>query len=84
MVLPVLVGEFELRTAFLGQVLFSLVEFIDLPYSMRASVVTALIDGHFFSLFPGEEGVLAVGAVILGLSLAEPFLLLKPFSTDLA
>ena len=51
---------------------------------MGAGIVAALIDGHFFSLFPGEEGVLAVGAVVLCFSLAESFLLLKPFPADLA
>jgi len=51
---------------------------------MGTGIVTALVDGHFFSLFPGEEGVLAVGAVVLCLALAEPFFLLKPLSADLA
>ena len=69
MVLPVLVGELKLRTSFLGQCLFPLVEFIDLPYPMGTGIVAALVDGHFFSLFPGEEGVVAVGAVVLGLCL---------------
>jgi hypothetical protein len=83
-VLPVLVGELELRTPFLGQDLFPLVQFIDLPYPMRAGIVTALVEGHFLSPLPGEQGVLAVGTVVLCLSLAEPFFLLKPFSTNLA
>ena len=81
-VLPVLVGELKLRTSFLGQCLFPLVQFIHVPYPMGTGIVAALVDGHFFSLFPGEEGVLAVGAVVLGLALAEPFLLLKEFSAD--
>jgi hypothetical protein len=51
---------------------------------MGAGIVAALVDGDFFSLFPGEEGVLAVGAEELGLPLAESFLLLKEFSADLA
>jgi hypothetical protein len=51
---------------------------------MGAGIVAALVDGHFFSLFPGEEGVLAVGAVVLCLALAESFLLLKEFPADLA
>jgi hypothetical protein len=51
---------------------------------MGTGIVAALVDGHFFSLFPGEEGVLAIGAVVLCLTLAEPFLLLKPFPADLA
>jgi len=82
MVLPVLVGELKLRTSFFGQCLFPFVEFIEVPYSMGTGIVTALIDGRFFSLFPGEEGVLAVGAVVLGLVLAEPFFLLKEFAAD--
>ena len=83
-ILPVLVGQLKLRTPFLGQCLFPLVQFIHVPYSMGTGVVAALVDGHFFSLFPGEEGVLAVGAVVLGFTLAESFLLLKEFAADLA
>ena len=82
-VLAVLVGELKLRASFLGQCLFPLVEFIRLPYPMGTGIVTALVDRHFFPLFPGEEGVLAVGAVVLCLTLAEPFHLLKPFPADL-
>ena len=84
MVLSVLVRELKLRASFLGQGFFSLVEFIDLPYPMGTGIVTALVEGHFFFLFPGEEGVVAVGAVVLGFGLAEPFLLLKEFPADLA
>ncbi len=84
MVLPVLVGELKLRTSFLGQCLFRLVEFIDVAYPMGAVVVAALVDGHFLSLFPGEEGMLAVGAIVLGFSLAESFFLLKELAADLA
>jgi hypothetical protein len=51
---------------------------------MGAGIITALVDGHFFSLFPGKEGVVAVGAVVLCFALAEPFLLLKPIPADLA
>ena len=83
-ILPVLVGEFKLRASFFGQCLFPLIEFIDLPYPMGTGIVTAFVDGHFFSLFPGEEGVLAVGAEVLCLTLAESFLLLKEFPADLA
>lgn len=83
-ILPVLVGELKLRASFLGQCLFWFVEFIDVAYPMGAVVIAALVDGHFFSLFPGEEGVLAVGAVILGFSLAESFFLLKELAADLA
>src|SRR3990170_2670997 len=83
-VLPVLVGQLKLRTPFLGQCFFPLVEFIHVPYSMGTGIVAALVDGHFFSLFPCEEGVLAVGAVVLSLTLAESFFLLEPLSADLA
>ena len=51
---------------------------------MGTGIVTALVDGHFLSVLPGEEGALAVVAVVLCLAMAEPFLLLKPFSTELA
>jgi hypothetical protein len=51
---------------------------------MGTGVVAALVEGYLFSLFPGEEGVLAVGAVILCLILAESFLLLKELAADLA
>jgi hypothetical protein len=51
---------------------------------MGTGIVAALVDRHFFSLFPGEEGVLAVGAIVLCLILAESFLLLKEFPADLA
>jgi len=84
MVLPVLVGELKLRASFLGQGLFPLVEFIDLPDPMGTDIVTALVDGQFFSLFPGKEGVLAIGAVVLCLTLAESVFLLKQFPADLA
>ena len=83
-VLPVLVGELKLRATFLGQGLFPLVEFIHAPYPMGTGIVAALVDGHLFSLFPGEEGVLAVRAVVLCLPLTEAFLLLKALSADLA
>ena len=83
-VLAVLVGQLKLRTPFLGQCFFPLVQFMHVPYPMGTGIVAALVDGHFFSLFPGKEGVLAIGAVILCLALAEPFHLLKPFPADLA
>ena len=51
---------------------------------MGAGIIAAFVDGQFFSLFPGEEGVVAVGAVVLGFTLAESFLLLKEFAADLA
>jgi hypothetical protein len=54
-VLPVLVGELKLRTPFLGQCFFPLVEFMDVPYPMGTGIVAAFVDGHFFSLLPGEE-----------------------------
>lgn len=84
MILSVLVGQLKLRSPFWGQRLFPFVQFIHVSDSMGTGIVAALVDGHFFSLFPGEEGVLAVGAVVLGLCLAESFFLLKEFSADLA
>jgi len=83
-ILPVLVGELKLRTPFFCQGLFTLVELVDFSYSMETGIITAFIESHIFSLFPGGEGVLAVGAVVLGLVLAESFFLLKEFAADLA
>ena len=51
---------------------------------MGTGIVTAFVNGHFLSLFPGDVGVLAGGAVVLGLSWAESFFLLKELSADLA
>ena len=62
-ILPVLVGQLKLGTQFLSQCFFPLVQFIDVSYPMGAGIIAALVDGNFFSLFPGEEGVLAGGAV---------------------
>ena len=83
-VLAVLVGELELGVSFLSQIPFPVVEFIEIVYAMGAGVVTTLVDGNLFSLFPGEEGVLAVGAVVFGLSWAETFFLLEEMSANLA
>jgi hypothetical protein len=51
---------------------------------MRAGIVAALVDGHFLSLLPGEEGVVTIGAVVFSLIRAESFFLLKEFAADLA
>jgi hypothetical protein len=51
---------------------------------MGTVVIAALVDGHFFSLFPGKEGAVAVGTVVLGFTLAESFFLLKELAADLA
>ena len=31
---------------------------------MRAVIITTLIDGNFFAVFPGKEGVMTIGAVV--------------------
>ena len=84
MIFPVLIGEFKLGAAFLGQCHFPLIKLSHPSCPVGAMIVAALVDGHFFSLFPGEEGVVAVGAVVLGLALAESFFLLKELFAYLA
>jgi hypothetical protein len=52
---------------------------------METGIVTAFVDGHLFSLFPGKEGMLAVGTIIGGLwALAESLLQLEELPADLA
>ena len=64
MIFPILVAEFKLRTPFLHQSLFCIVQFTHLPYPVEAMIVAALIDGDLFPLFPGKQCTVAVGAVI--------------------
>ena len=82
-VLPVLVGQLELRTpVFTSSRSLSL----SLPiclYPVLTGIVAAFVDGDLFSLLPGEQGMKAVGAVVLGLPL-ESSLHLKEFAADLA
>jgi hypothetical protein len=48
-------------------------------------IVAALVDRHFFLLFPGKEGMVTVRAEVLGLfSLLESLVHLKEGVTDLA
>jgi hypothetical protein len=52
---------------------------------MGTGIVTAFVDGRLFPLFPGKEGMLAVGTIIGGLwALAEPLLQLEELPADLA
>jgi hypothetical protein len=52
---------------------------------MGTGIVAALVDRHFFLLFPGKQGMAAVRAVVLGLfSLLESLDHLKKGVTDLA
>jgi hypothetical protein len=85
MVLPVLVTQFKLRAPFLEERLFPLVQLSHLLYAVGTGIVTAFVDGHLFPLFPGKEGMLAVGTIIGGLSaLAEPLFQLEELPADLA
>ena len=54
MVFPVLVGELKLGTAFFGQWLFSLIELSHPSCPVRSMIIAALVDRHFFLLFPGK------------------------------
>jgi hypothetical protein len=52
---------------------------------MRTMIIAALVEGDFFFLFPGKEGMVAVRAVVLGLfSLLESLAHLKKGVTELA
>jgi hypothetical protein len=48
-------------------------------------IIAALVEGDFFSLFPGKQGMVTVRAVVLGLfPLLESLTQLKKGVTDLA
>jgi len=51
---------------------------------MRTMIIAALVEGDLFFLFPGEEGMVTVRAVVLGLfPLLESLIDLKEGMTDL-
>jgi hypothetical protein len=54
MVFPVLIGELKLGAAFFGQCLFLFIELSYPPCPVRAMIVAALVDRHFFLLFPSK------------------------------
>lgn len=64
MILPILVAEFELRASLLLQHSFRRIEFAESLNTMLTVIVTTLIDRDLFSIFPAEEGIIAVGAEV--------------------
>ncbi len=54
MILPILIPEFKLGASFGPQRFFSLIELFDLACPVKALIVTALIEGNLFLLFPLE------------------------------
>jgi hypothetical protein len=52
---------------------------------MGTGIVTAFVDGHLFPLLPGKEGMLTIGAEVLGLfAFPEPLFHREELSADLA
>ena len=83
MILPILIPEFKLGAPVYPKRFFPLIELLDLACPVKALIVTALIEGNFFLLFPLEQRVVTIGAVVLGLLLESP-LRLKECPADLA
>jgi hypothetical protein len=71
MIFPILIAEFKLGASFYPQGFFSPIELLDLACAVKALIVTAFIEGDFFLLFPLKQGVVTIGAVVLGLSLGS-------------
>ena len=85
MILPILVAEFNLGASFRYKRLLPLIKLFHLSCPVRAMIIAALVDGEFFPLFPGKEGMVTVRAVVLGLfSLLESLTCLEKGVTDLA
>jgi len=82
-ILPILIPEFKLGASLYPKGLFALIELLDLACPVKALIVTALIEGQLFLLFPLEQGVVTIGAVVLGLLLESP-LGLEECAADLA
>ena len=85
MILPILIGEFKLGASFRYKRLLPLIKLSHLSCPVRTMIIAALVEGDFFSLFPGKQGMVTVRAVVLGLfSLLESLTHLKKGVTDLA
>jgi hypothetical protein len=83
MIFPILVAELKLGTSFFRKGIFCIIECIHLPYPVETMVIAALVEGNLFSLFPGKQCMVAVGAVILRFSLVSP-VQLEEVATHLA
>lgn len=83
MILPVLIGEFELRTPCFHQFLFPLVEFVHLSHPLLTIVIAAFVDEDLFPFLPRKQSMVAIVEVIFCLSLESP-VYLKELAADLA
>lgn len=63
-ILSVLIAEFKLWAAGFSKETFSWVKLTEILDTMRAVIITTLIDGNLFAVFPGKEGLMAIGAVV--------------------
>jgi hypothetical protein len=85
MILPVVVAEFKLRAEFFTDKTFSRIKFLKSLDAMVAVIITAFIDGDFFTVFPLKEGMMTVWAIVFGFIIStESFFELKEGITDFA
>jgi len=85
MVLPVLVVELELRTSHFLKNLLGGIKLCDGLKTVRADVIRAFMDSHFFLDFPAEQSQTAVRAEQFRFPpVPEPVLDLKEMTADLA
>lgn len=85
MILPVLIAELKLRTAFLLKGTFSGIKLIESLNAVRTIIITAFIDGNFFALFPFKQGAIAIRAEELGRGVfTESLVYLKEVAADFA
>lgn len=85
MILPVLVAEFKLRAEFITDNTLSRVKLVHGLNAMLAVIITAFIEGDFFTVFPLKEGMMAVWAKKFSfIVLAESFIELKKVIADFA
>jgi len=84
-VLPVLVVELELRTPLFLKNLLGGIKLCDGLKTVRAVVIRAFMDSHFFLHFPAEQSQTAVRAEQFRFPpVPEPVLDLKEMTADLA
>jgi len=85
MILPILVAEFKLGASFRYKRLLPVVKLPHLSCTVRTMIIAALVEGDLFPLFPIEQGMVTVRAVVFGFSfLLESLIGLKKSVTDLA
>lgn len=85
MILPVVVAKLKLRAEFITDKTLSRVELVHGLNAMLAVIITAFIDGDFFTAFPLKEGMMAIWAIVFGLIIfTESFIELKEVIAELA